>query len=61
MFCESALPFVILSAASDDGLMSCRDDGVGVGVGSRMVVDGGRGRDKERLRLLCGGEESKWK
>lgn len=51
MFCES--PLVIrLSAASDDGLMVCREDGVGVGVGSRMVVDGGRGRDRERLRFL---------
>lgn len=60
MFCDSALPFDIirLSAASDDGLMICRVDGVGVG--SRMVVDGARGRDEERLRVLCEGEENKW-
>ena len=42
------------SAASDD-----RDEGVGVG--NRIVVDGGRGRDRERLRLLCGRKENTWK
>ena len=56
------MPFVTSrSAVSDDGLTVCREDGVGVGVGSRIVVDGGRGRDRERLRLLCVGEENKWK